>query len=94
MISQDLEPKSELERGGKISFSVSAGRGFESEIMPLLYGLTLAEAREKLAEYGLVCGNVYAIPSKERSGTVIAQSLPAGSVLSGTSVSVDLYVSS
>lgn len=94
VISQGVEPKSELERGSEISFTVSAGQGFEDVTMPSLYGLTLAEAREKLAEYGLVCGKVYAAPSMERSGTVIAQSLPAGSILSGTSVSVDLYVSS
>ena len=94
VISQGVEPKSELERGSEISFTVSAGQGFENETMPSLYGLTLAEARQKLAEYGLVCGNVYAVASRERAGTVIAQSLPAGSALSGTSVSVDLYVSS
>ena len=94
VIAQDVEPKSTLERGGEISLIVSAGQAFENKTMPSLYGLTLTEAREKLAQYGLVCGNVYAVDSKERHGTVIAQSLPAGSVLSGTSVSVDLYVSS
>ena len=94
VIAQDVEPKSSLERGAEISFTVSAGQAFENKTMPSLYGLTLSEAREMLAQYGLVCGNVYAVESKERSGTVIAQSLPAGSGLSGTSVSVDLYVSS
>ena len=94
VISQGAEPQSELESGGEISFTVSAGQKFENETMPSLYGLTLAEAREKLAEYGLVCGNVYAVESMERPGTVIAQSFAAGSILSGTVISIDLYVSS
>ena len=94
VISQDADPQSELESGGEISFTVSAGQKFENETMPSLYGLTLPEAREKLAEYGLVCGNVYAVESMERSGTVIAQSFAAGSILSGTVISIDLYVSS
>ena len=62
--------------------------------MPSLYGLTLDEARERLADCGLVLGNVYAAPSYEKKGTVVAQSPSAGSVISSALVSVDVYVGS
>jgi serine/threonine-protein kinase len=93
VIAQQTEPKTELEGGSEISFTVSAGQAFSEKTMPSLYGLTVAAAKEKLAEYGLVCGNIYTAQSKEKTGVVIAQSKPAGSALSGTSVIVDLYVS-
>jgi len=94
VVEQQIEPKSELERGSEISFTVSAGEAYSDKTMPSLYGMNVSEARAKLAEYGLVCGNIYAVESKERTGIVIAQSPAANSVLSGTAVSVDLYVSS
>lgn len=94
VISQGSESYSRLEKGSEISFSVSAGQSFLEKTVPSLYGLTLDEARERLADCGLVLGNVYAAPSYEKKGTVVAQSPSAGSVISSALVSVDIYVGS
>lgn len=94
VISQGVEAHTELERGSKISFSVSAGQTFTGQSVPSLYGLTLDEARQKLAEVGLVLGNVYAAGSSGKKGTIIAQSPSASSAITSTLVSVDVYVSS
>ena len=92
VISQSAQSGAELEKGSEISFSVSAGKTFTEKTVPSLYGLTLGEARERLADYGLVLGNVYAAPSGEKKGTVIAQSPAAGASITASVVSVDVYV--
>ena len=92
--SQSVAAGTSAEKGSVISFSVSAGREFSDKTVPSLYGLQLDEARERLADCGLVCGNVYTTSSTERKGTVIAQSPAAGTVLSPSIISVDMYVSS
>ena len=94
VISQSVAARTRAEKGNKISFSVSAGREFSDKTVPSLYGLSIDEARKKLADCGLVCGNIYTASSTEPKGTVIAQSPSAGSALSPSLVSVDMYVSS
>ena len=94
VISQSAQSGAELEKGSEISFSVSAGKAFTEKAVPSLYGLTLAEARERLADSGLVLGNVYAAPSGEKKGTVMAQSPAAGTSITSSVVSVDVYVGS
>ena len=94
VISQTTPSHSTLEKGSEISFSVSAGKTFNEKTVPSLYGLTLEEARSRLADFGLVLGNVYAVPSNEKKGTVIAQSPSAGSSIASTLASVDVYVGS
>ena len=92
VISQGSQAHTKLEQGSEISFTVSAGRSFSDRTVPSLYGLTLDEAREKLAEVGLVMGKVYATGDSSKKGRVIAQSPSAGSTLSQSLVSVDIYV--
>ena len=94
VISQSHAAYSEVKEGELISFEVSAGAQYYERMIPDLYGLTIDEAREKLAEVGLVCGNIYAVANGAPSGTVISQSpLPQTPVSAGI-VSVDIYVSS
>ena len=93
VISQSIEGGTKAQRESEISFSVSAGKSFSDKAVPSLYGLTVDEAREKLKEYGLVCGNIYESVSTEAKGTVVAQSPSAGSAISASLVSVDIYVS-
>ncbi len=93
VISQDRIAMTKSRAGGKISVTVSAGTTYPNKKVPSLYGLTTSEAREKLAEYGLVVGNIYAADSNEPSGTVIAQSPSADTPISSSVVSVDMYVS-
>lgn len=94
VISQSILQGEEVERGTEVSFVVSAGYQFNERIVPSLYGLTLDEARARLAECGLLCGNVYAVSSSEPSGTVVAQSPRASSVILPSTLTVDIYVSS
>ena len=62
--------------------------------VPDLYGMSLEEAAEKLREFGLVIGNTYPVANAAPKGTVITQSPVAGTPLTSSTVSVDLYVSS
>ncbi len=93
VISQDRIALTKSRAGGKISVTVSAGETYLTKKVPSLYGFTVDEARKKLAEVGLVVGNVYAADSNEPSGTVIAQSPSADTPISSSVVSVDMYVS-
>ncbi len=94
VVSQEKEARTKLEKGSEISFSVSAGQTFADKTVPSLYGLTLAEARQKLAEVGLVPGKLYAAGGSSGKGRIVAQSPRAGSAISQSLVSVDLYVGS
>ncbi len=94
VISQSHAPYSSVKEGEKISLTVSAGETYFEKKVPDLYGLNIEEAREKLAEYGLVLGKIYAVANGAPSGTVIAQSPIAGTPISAGLVSVDVYVSS
>ncbi len=94
VISQDKEPYSSVQYGSSLSLVISAGEAFYEKKMPSLYGLTLDEARARLAEYGLIVGDIYAVDSSEPSGRVISQSPPADSDITTSTIRVDLYVSS
>ncbi len=77
----------------KIDITVSAGNKYNEKSIPDLYGLTIEQAKDKLAEYGLVCGRIYSVANGASEGTVIAQTpLPETPITSET-VSVDIYVS-
>ncbi len=94
VISQSHTPYSSVREGETISLTISAGEAYTEKRVPDLYGLSIEQAKEKLAEYGLVCGSIYAVANGAPSGTVIAQSpLPETPISSGL-VSVDIYVSS
>ena len=94
VISQSYTPYSSVREGETISLTVSAGEEYNEKTIPDLYGLSIEEAKERLAEYGLVCGNIYAVANGAPSGTVIAQSPIASSPINAGVVSVDIYVSS
>ena len=94
VIAQSVEGGTKAQRESEISFSVSAGKGFSDKTVPSLYGLTVDEARERLKDYGLVCGNIYDAGNSGVKGTVAAQMPTAGSAISASLVSVDIYVSS
>lgn len=94
VISQSLSFGDTVEKGSAISFVVSAGIKYQGKKMPDLYGLSIDDARSKLAEYGLVLGNIYGVANGAPKGTVISQSvLPDAPINSGLT-SIDIYVSS
>lgn len=94
VISQSHTFGTELEKDSEVSFTVSAGIKYNEKKMPDLYGLSIEQAKQKLAEYGLVVGNVYGVANGAPKGTVISQSvLPETPIKSGI-ISIDIYVSS
>ena len=69
----------ELEKGDTIRFVVSKGREIKPVTVPNYVGLTLARAREMVAEQGLVCtdADVEAVYSERPGGEIVWQSIPA-----------------
>ncbi len=94
VIAQSKEPYLSLPKGDEVSFTVSRGVSDLARLMPDLFGLRLAEAKEKLAEVGLVVGSVYAVANGAPAGTVVAQSVAPMTPIGGGLSSVDIYVSS
>ena len=94
VVSQGASAHSLLPIGSRVDLSVSAGTAFSEKTVPNLYGLTPDEARERLAEVGLVCGRVYSIQSGGGAETVVSQSIAAGTPITAGVVSIDIYVSS
>ena len=94
VMAQEIQARTKLEKGSEISFSVSAGQTFAGKTVPSLHGLTLDEARQKLADVGLVLGKVYNTGDLGKNGRIVAQSPSAGSAISQTLVSVDVYIGS
>ena len=94
VISQSASAYSTEKEGTAVSFSVSVGNRYSQKTVPDLFGLTIAEAKAKLAEYGLVCGRIYAVGNGAPTGTVVAQSPLPGTPINSSIVSVDIYVSS
>ncbi len=94
VITQSPAYNERVKKGAKVNIEISAGREYNTKSVPSLYGLTLAEAKKRLAECGLVAGAVYAAESNEPSGLVISQSPSAGTPIDSAVVSVDMYVSS
>ena len=94
VISQTPSAYSLLEIGERVDLEVSAGMSFSQKSVPDLYGMTVEEAREALADVGLVCGTVYSVQSSAGRATVVSQSIPAGTPITSGVVSVDIYISS
>ena len=94
VVSQSASAYSLLALGSRVDLSVSAGLAFGEKTVPNLYGLTPEEARERLAEVGLVCGRIYTIQSGGGAETVVSQSIAAGTPITAGVVSIDIYVSS
>lgn len=94
VISQSRAAGSALGRGEAVSFTVSAGQKFNEKKIPDLYGLSIEKARERLSEVGLVLGNIYAVANAAPRGTVVSQSILAGTPIRSDIYTVDVYVSS
>jgi serine/threonine-protein kinase len=94
VIAQSASAYSLLEIGARVDLTVSAGPAFSQKKVPQLYGLTVDEARLRLAEVGLVCGRIYSVQSGSGVATVVSQSIAAGTPITSGTVSIDIYVSS
>lgn len=94
VISQQYTAYSMLPEGGTVNITVSLGNGHTQRYVPDLYGCTVDEARARLAEVGLVIGSTYTVSSAAPTGTVVAQGYIAGTPITSTIISIDIYVSS
>ena len=94
VISQSVSPFSSLAEGSFVDLEVSMGAVHSVKTVPDLSGLTVDEARERLAEVGLVIGRIYSIQNGDKKNTVLSQSVAAGEPIYSGTVSVDIYVGS
>lgn len=94
VISQAPSASSEVREGAEISYTVSLGPNTALRTVPNLCGLSYADAVARLREYGLVVGGLTSVQNPAPRGTVIEQTPPAGTPITSTTVSVDLYLSS
>lgn len=88
VISQDVDPNSEVDKGTTVSYVVSLGPETKYVTVPPLSNCTEDAARQKLEAAGLMVGTVdTAYSSTVSKGYVISQTASAGSsVEEGTSV--------
>lgn len=94
VLSQSPSPYTTVEKGTKISFTVSAGAEFFLPTVPDLYGMSIEEATEALRGVGLALSRVNTTSSAAKSGTVIAQTPAAGTPITSSINSVELHISS
>lgn len=92
VIGQAPTASDEVREGTAVSYTVSLGQN-SLRTVPNLCGLSYADAVARLREVGLVVGSLYSLPSAAPRGTVIEQSPPAGTPITSSTVSVDLYLS-
>ena len=83
IIDQTPEARAQLEQGGAVDVTVSAG--VEETTVPSLVGLTLDQARQALRENDLDLGTTNQVPSGDPQGTVVrvdpkeGETVPVGS---------------
>lgn len=92
--AQDASPYSRLPEGSEVNITVSLGNTVNQKFVPDLYGMTIDEAQRRLAEAGLVLGGIYHVSSATPTGTVVTQTPIAGTPITSSVISVDIYVSS
>ena len=93
IISQQYSPFTSIEKGSSVNITVSLGQITERKTVPDLYGLTPEEASAKLSEVGLVLGSITSVTSGAPVGTIITQSVAAGTPITASITSVDVSVS-
>lgn len=94
IIRQQYAPYEKIAEGSTVNVTVSLGSTTEQKTVPDLYGLTAEEAEKRLAEVGLVLGSIYSVSSGAPKGTVVTQTPIAGTFITSSITSVDIYISS
>ncbi len=93
VIGQTPTASDEVREGTAVSYTVSLGQN-SLRTVPNLCGLSYADAVARLRDVGLVVGSLYSVEHAAPSGTVIEQTPVAGTPITSSTVSVDLYLSS
>ena len=94
VISQDVAPYTDVAEGSTVTFTVSLGNAATPKHVPDLYGLSIEEASQKLREVGLVLGGIFTVSSAAPAGTVVTQGFAAGTPITSSITSIDIYISS
>ncbi len=94
IIRQQYSPYEKIPVGSTVDFTVSLGQAAEQKTVPDLYGLTVEEAKNKLYEVGLVLGGIFSVSSGAPQGTVVTQTPAAGTPITSSITSVDIFISS
>lgn len=94
IISQQYAPQTEIKKGSSVDVTVSLGEAYVPKSVPDLTGLSVDEAKRKLAERGLILGNIYSVSSGAPLGTVVAQTPIPDAPISPSKLTVDIFISS
>lgn len=79
IISQSVDPDTEIATNTKINLVVSDGKGeLQTVKMPNLSGKTKAQASTEIKKVGLKVGKITTVTSSKPAGTVISQEVPSG----------------
>ncbi len=93
VISQQYPPFDMIDEGSTVDITVSLGNINQKKV-PDLWGLTLDEAKARLASVGLVVGGIFSAQSGAEAGKVISQFPSPDTPITSSITSVDLYISS
>lgn len=94
VLSQSPAAYTHAAYGSAISLVVSIGTHAEQMAIPDVFGLSLKEAAELLAQYSLTVESVHTVKSPSAQGTVLRQIPPQGTAITATNRHISLYVSS
>ncbi len=93
VISQQYPPFDMIDEGSTVDITVSLGNINQKKV-PDLWGLTLDEAKARLASVGLVVGGIFSAQSGAEAGKVISQFPTPDTPITSSITSVDVYISS
>lgn len=93
VISTDPAAGTPVAKNTEVTLFVSSGQELNFATMPDLSGKTLEEARELINASSLILGKLTREPSQEATGTVISQSVEAGTSVAKKYTVVDLVLS-
>lgn len=89
VISQEIDPDTEVFAGEKVKIHVSVGTGIKQVNVISVIGKTEADAKKSLEALGLKVNIAYDEDSSKDNGTVLKQSIEAGKTVDeGTTISV------
>jgi hypothetical protein len=89
VISQNPAAGTQVTTGSAVAIAVSAGPPMVS--VPLVQGMTQAEATDAIVDAGLTVGTIQTVASSDPAGDVVSQSPLAGTLLTlGSAVSLNI----
>lgn len=91
--AQSILPGTSVDQNTSVTITVSSGQTAAAKTVPNITGLTVAEARTRLAEFGLVLGTKTEKASELAEGLIVEQTPVPGTSISAGVTKVDYAVS-